>query len=387
MANNKNQHFVPQAYLRGFGIKNKDGDAKSIHLYAIGAGKFAFGASIRGQCSKNFFYGNVKALEDLLQHFEGSYGSSAAALERGEITTVHLAKAVQFFFLQFLRTPFQLEQRRNTVEEFSKLEINGQKATPDDYVFDPQREMQHQIYIFARHHNAFADLKPIVLLNHTAIPFITSDNPAIYTNRLYAQRYLDETAGTIQSGGIIYLPISPTKALFAYDGDVYQDASRENYFKINNENDVNRLNQLQVMRSSNALYFRSETDSEYVRRVFDRYSHRRKAEWHHHWTGIRDGEVNGMERYRTATPEDTASLEPRLSSVSPLFPVPNSWPSFVKFKMRPTGYTNESAIGFVRAAHAKPNQWESILPKRLPAHLAPVNRDVIYQAKASERHR
>jgi hypothetical protein len=52
MAGNKNQHFVPKFYLRHFSA-----DKKSIHLLNLKSEKPIFGAPLKNQCSRDYFYG------------------------------------------------------------------------------------------------------------------------------------------------------------------------------------------------------------------------------------------------------------------------------------------------------------------------------------------
>ncbi len=81
--------------------------------------------------------------------------------------------------------------------------------------------MQQQIYIAAKAGNVLHDLRPVFLINRTKVPFITSDNPACVTNRLYTQRYQDCTSGLFQSGAAIFLPLTSRLAFMGYDHEVF----------------------------------------------------------------------------------------------------------------------------------------------------------------------
>ena len=103
VANNKNQHFVPKAYLRRFSCDPPGADRRRINAYLIDHERFIDGASISDQCSKNKFYGSDEIFEDFVQHFEGRYGIAIEALEgNGQIYTGDISR---FFLLQYLRTP------------------------------------------------------------------------------------------------------------------------------------------------------------------------------------------------------------------------------------------------------------------------------------------
>jgi len=73
MASNKNQHFVPRCYLRPF---THDGADSAINLYNIDRQKFIEMASVKHQCSGDYFYGSDPLLENAIQSTEGAYGTA-----------------------------------------------------------------------------------------------------------------------------------------------------------------------------------------------------------------------------------------------------------------------------------------------------------------------
>lgn len=378
---NKNQHFVSQTYLRWFGFHQESEEVRAINLFAIGPRKVVGAASIKNQCSSDNFYGRNQAVEDLLHFFEGRYGAAMASLNRGAIREAEVEALMQFLFLQSLRTSSQLEERLRIIGEFAKLEIAGKRVREGLPPPDKVREIQQQLLIFAKEHSIFADLCPVILINRTKLPFITSDNPSMFVNKLYSQRYGDSTGGLIQSGGIATMPLTPGISLLAYDTDVYRSIGTKSVFEVRSEADVNRLNELQVIRASNALFFQAEADADYVVRLYDAHKGGRKAEWSMTQVFIRDGENERLERFRRLRPEDQNSLEPRLQSMSPILPAPGTWPSFIKIKMRPKGWTNGTIVGFIREAHTDRARGfrRQVLPNRLPRNQ--VEMEVMYERK------
>ncbi|WP_309623298.1 DUF4238 domain-containing protein [Novosphingobium sp.] len=385
MGINKNQHFVPKVYLRPFGNASQ----KAINLYNFGLDFCVEGASIKNQCSRNYFYGNDPKFEDFIQYFEGRYGELITRLRRGLIGKNDISALFNFFVLQHLRTPHMLSQRLDVFDAFRNTVIGGRplhETRADAQIpFDMQREMQEQIYIAAKASNLLHDLRPVLLINRTNIPFITSDNPACVTNRLYTQRFRDETSGLIQSGAAIVLPISPDMAFLAYDEDVFHSVGSQIYLEVQNERDIDRLNELQAQVATESLYFSDRKHKLYVEQLARRCVDMRRESWAFIWTGIKIGEDDVYEQYRTAIQDDAESTETRITSVSMYNPAPSSWPTFLKFKMRPKGHTTGSAIGYVRAKHAK-DQWgrnfrQEILPRSIPSGHRPQNRDIMWLRK------
>jgi hypothetical protein len=305
-----------------------------------------------------------------------------ANLKRGALREDEIESLTQFMFLQSLRTSSQLEERLRIIGEWGKLEIASRRVREKLPPPDKAREMQHQLYIFAKEHGLFADLAPVLLVNRTTVPFITSDNPAMFMNRLYSQRYGDPTGGIIQSGGIATMPLTSSIALLCYDADVYQPIGKGFVLEVQRETDVDRLNELQVIRAAGALYFESVHDARYVERLFNTFKGGRRAEWSITRVFIRDGENDRFERFRRIRPEDAKSTEARLQTTSPILPAPSTWPTFIKYKMRPRGWSNGTIVGYVREAHTNraPGFRQEVLPRRLPAKL--VDLEVMYERKS-----
>ena len=382
MPQNKNQHFVPKVYLRQFA----NPDASSINLYTIGSDKLVSNASIKHQCSRNYFYGTDKVFEDFIQHFEGEYGKIMSSLSNGEVTEGQLDTLLRFLVLQLMRTPHMLEQRFATFEAFKNIEIGGQTLAElgeeEFQNFSVSREMQQQIYIAAKENNILSDLSVCLIQNRTNQPFITSDNPAFYLNRLYSQRYRDETSGLIQSGLIAGLPLSSNLFLLAYDSDVYKPVGKNFIHSISNSADVARLNEIQIQTATNTLFFEDWNDRNYVREAAMSFAHTRRETWVYTWTGIEDGKQNGFTRIRKVRPEDAGSKAPRISTVSRILPQPSSWPSFINVRLFPHGYSSGSMMGFVRAAEQERSPLKRLkrvkLPRRIPQNETARGRDVFW---------
>lgn len=384
MPNNKNQHYVPQVYLRSFACDEVESEKRRTNAFIIKSQKILRGVSIRDQCSKSFFYGKEDLFDDFTNFFEGRHGLTMRALSgRAGEAPVYFDRITRFFLLQYLRTPHMLEQRRLARDHMENLVIAGMR--PERIEFKNEREMQHQLYIAAKESDILDDLETILIKNRTQVPFITSDNPAICLNRYQAQKLGDPTSGLITSGLVAFMPLDPTWAYLAYDRDVYSIDAQDSIMEVSNVNDVHRLNELQALTATNCLYFSDLSASVHVRKAYDLAADRRRDSWNEIWVGVLDGEENGLERYRREKPEDRGSKEPRIVSWSPVFPTPHTWPSFLKFKFRPKGCDTSRMVGFIRQGAAQKEKYGTLplvtLPSTVNPNLNPRTREFGYVGK------
>lgn len=77
MAKKKNQHFVPKVHLRYFA---KDESRRQIDVWLPKQDKIISGASIKGQCSKNYFYGKDLKIENFFSSPEAMFGRTVDQL-------------------------------------------------------------------------------------------------------------------------------------------------------------------------------------------------------------------------------------------------------------------------------------------------------------------
>ena len=99
------------------------------------------------------------------------------------------------------------------------------------------------------------DLQIKIIANKTSKPFITSDNPTIKYNSV-SENYDWLTSSFVSSGLQIFLPLSPTLMLFFYDPKTYKiKTDTDDIILIRKESEIFQLNLLQVLNSTNCVYF------------------------------------------------------------------------------------------------------------------------------------
>ncbi|WP_445431675.1 DUF4238 domain-containing protein [Chryseobacterium indoltheticum] len=73
MAKKKNQHYLPQFYIRHFSIENNQ---KEIGIYNLKQDLYIKKGSIKHQCSENYFYGEDEIVENFLAKIEGNFAKT-----------------------------------------------------------------------------------------------------------------------------------------------------------------------------------------------------------------------------------------------------------------------------------------------------------------------
>ena len=79
MAEAKQQHYVPQFYLRNFAIGAK---GKALGMFNIKSDRFIPCASLRDQASKDYFYGKDGRIEQVFPKLEGLVATTISEILR-----------------------------------------------------------------------------------------------------------------------------------------------------------------------------------------------------------------------------------------------------------------------------------------------------------------
>lgn len=268
-SNKEKQHFIPRFYLKKF---SKNQDEKSIGVYLKDRNKFISNASIEGQCQKSFYYGEDGLIEDILMKIETPVANlikktcEEQAIPKKPIEDYF--RVLHFAINLHMRNPTQanvllgFDQGFN--EHFSKFD-----ESPDIKSFIENKLTEKQSIVFAlsqswRIARICLDLSCKLIVNQTNIPFIISDNPIIKYNSI-AEIFNKIATGFTAFGLQIFFPISPSLMILFFDTNTYQVIENEKgkIFLIN-EIDIQNLNLLQILNSSQSLYFNETITESYI---------------------------------------------------------------------------------------------------------------------------
>lgn len=351
MPAHKNQHFVPRAHLKPFSV---DGRGRAIHLHRIAAGEPVFGAPVKSQCARPYLYGNDGELERILSGAEGLYAEVVRRLSLPDARVVEGDRDILRYFtlLQSLRTAEQIErvfaQARTMAAHFRRAhELHGAAWNDDD---DPTFEGAMQTLIEAFQDQlrmrAVDDLKVVILRNMTDRDFVTSDDPAVTTNRWLLQRKGRRAFGTNSAGLVLILPIGPRFLSMCYDPAVYTVPSPAGggFVELRRTSDVLALNQQQFMRAAEVIYFTRASEASAVASDYQTTERHRPERWASFDVACRDGGSGTHERYVIGTSEEVAAADDQLFHMARETPAPPAWPSILKFRHDAHGFTKGRTI-------------------------------------------
>lgn len=279
MADKENQHFVPQYYFRFFSA-----DAKSISLLRTANGKTIATASIKGQSSKSYFYGDSNA-ESLITQIESQFINVLKKLRR-EKTTATLDPEENLLMLQSIIFQWSRTlsrrihgQERNDFYARTSAEIALNKAKDiNEELKDSLRPLLkyvkaepipfHGIEMAISITNAhyLDDLRKIVLKNRTKTPFIFSDAPSILINPMQEKVKDRGVLGMKTPGLIALLPLDSRTAVMLYDSHAYSiKGISKGSLNIRSQKDIDEINKLQIHNSSSSVYFGDFNFEAYVK--------------------------------------------------------------------------------------------------------------------------
>jgi len=265
MANNKNQHFVPRCYLRPF---TTDSANASINLFNIDRLKFIEHAPVKHQCSGDYFYGEDLALERAIQFTESTYAAALRDIFKSgyRLTDSHRELLRFFWLLQYSRTEaasIRLAEMNAAMGDVIDSEIT-------DFRLSIRSAVQIAMRTFAENRNIADDLKICLLRNRTSIPFVTSDDPAVLTNRWHLQdkRTRGRSFGLGSSGSLLILPLSPQIMCLGYDGDVYSVPQESGWVDVRHDADIQAFNQHQFLNCRANIFVHDPVHAQGVHDAF-----------------------------------------------------------------------------------------------------------------------
>ncbi|MGY4252945.1 hypothetical protein ACVI1L_000013 [Bradyrhizobium sp. USDA 4516] len=342
MPDKKNNHFVPRCHFKPFSL-NEEG--KAINLYTSVKKLLIPNAPVKSQCARDYFYGTDGVLETELEQIEGDYAAAVRRVVAKHESDDDLSLLRFFSYLQLRRTEIAMKR----IKEAEEAMLND---VPEHVMPQPTLDdiMSVSMKLCTEAKPLLADLRVRIVENRTDIDFVTSDDPAIATNKWMSQRMNAEGFGVATSGYILIMPLTPRLAVLCYDNQVYTIPSLvAGRVLLKKSSDAEALNELQYLKAAANIYFSSWEMGEYVRRQFEEARPRRIEDWFvtRYYLMVSD---DGEKRvFKEVKEEETRVPNSRSIVHSGVrYPVPSRWLSQLKYRDPIKTFSNGTGAGHVR---------------------------------------
>jgi hypothetical protein len=256
---NKKHHYVPKFYLRRFSATGQ-----SINIYNIPGRRSIINGNLSNQCYNNRYYGPNPDIETALSMIEGESALVMATIDSSKRLPEHGAgdhlTLVSFLVFQAARTKASGEATDEMTDKIFKTAFQDDPRLEgidlDGIAIGSQYPALLPLKVSADAIPLVMDLRLHLIMNHTAIEFMTSDNPVVLHNQ-YCERVRDMGAtGWAQRGLQVFLPLSSNLLLFLYDGGVYKVADRTTGItEVCEQDAVAQLNALQWLNALENVYY------------------------------------------------------------------------------------------------------------------------------------
>jgi hypothetical protein len=270
-AETKNQHYVPQFYLRYFSV-----DKKNVGTYILESEQNIPSAPIKGQASRDYFYSDNMEMEKILSNLESCakkvldkiIAAPTEPLSKEDKNTLF-----DFTVIQLGRTKVPAsrvnqwyeERARSLPEVFSKMSTDtggDQGESLKDLIGEPPPfPAKYSVAAHDQIRDIMRDLSVKILVNKIDKSFITSDNPVAKYNQ-FMERMGQEAYGLGARGLQIFFPLSPQIGVMYYDPKCYKlGYKKKEYVELDQDKDIDELNKLTSCNSGGLLYYRHGTIS------------------------------------------------------------------------------------------------------------------------------
>lgn len=266
----KLQHYVPQFYLKKFATNNDD--PKSLYCYDKGRNK-TFKSSIRQIAAENYFYDEAKnpksdveeKLASLEQGFSTAYNKLIEKKSSSLLSISERETVASFIAMQKVRSPEFRKLLDDVAKELGELRSRGELPTElihlindfdgkDFFKSRHRRLLLNEEGIIKNMSSCLLQLRWIVRINKTQIPFWTSDNPVIFENPLDPEKHFVPNPSVL--GIIVFFPLTPSIALELQCPYTLPPRNiRSDYvIELDDEHYVNSLNLRQLLWSIKHVY-------------------------------------------------------------------------------------------------------------------------------------
>jgi len=285
----------------------------------------------------------------MLGEMEGAYAEAvrkaqAQAFDKGDLSWMQL-----FTVVQHARTEVAAQQMREFYEKSSAIKFRGvelpESERPTMTAHQTVMQSMKQIMWLSPY---MKDLTFCIFQNRTPIPFVTSDNPVVNTNRFYCQKIGEDTWGAMSAGALFMLPLGPRLLGCFFDAGVYS-VEKQAYVPVHKKSDVLAFNTMQYLNAAENIYFSDPAVSERIATEFEASRERRVKDLARLTEFLAVEMPDGRDRLvRKKSGMDERKFDSKYVQYCVPRPIPARWPSVIPFRINPVAFSNGSAVGYVR---------------------------------------
>lgn len=265
----KNQHYVPQFLLKNFS-KNK----KQIGIYQKNKGVLSKEASIKNQCSENWFYGKMGTEEKLATVEREASKVINKLLREKQIDYKEKELLYKFVYLQSNRTRKKINSTNLILRQFQQkyieklFEVNNlilSKDLLENFLRDNGMTPEKLVKKAEEKYKEIMDLDYIILkATEDTKRFIIGDSPVVNYN-YYLRRF---ESGLKCCGLMLIMPLSLNTTLVLYDSKIYQFSciNKKKIINISSQ-ETKKLNNLQFINCERNIFFNENLSEEEIREL------------------------------------------------------------------------------------------------------------------------
>lgn len=262
MPNNitKEQHYIPQFYMKNFA--NKD---KTFTIIDIKKSKSIQSIPYSSQFKEKYFYDRDNSIEKKLNQLETTWAKIIHNIIDGKYPTDYEKMQLkQFALYQRNRTYYRSEELFEISWQSRKLEMEmrfmNECKNLKDSDWEKLRESYKNSYyenpikialqLVEKHLDIINDLE-VAIIKYSSNALISSDNPIIHYNN-----FDSKSVGYNNGGLVIFFPISSEMLCVIYDSKIYFKLDTTNFIICSNNYEVKFLNYYQILNAYNYIFFK-----------------------------------------------------------------------------------------------------------------------------------
>lgn len=231
---------------------------------------------------------------------------------------------------------------------------------PSEYRQELKEAVIQSMKLFYEHIDMVDDLKVCLIKNKTDTEFITSDDPAVLSNKWHIIKKSSSglSFGLGSAGNIILLPLTPNILCLGYDGDVYSVRHKNGWVDVKDKRDIQSLNEHQFLNCRANIYCRKSNNEGDLISDYEGLASRKPILRHTITYSVLDCVDNGFKRYKVIDRKEADDHEEALMHCQMKYPKPSLWAKQIAWRNNGFVFSNGSGVGYIRRSRISEMEGE-----------------------------